>query len=144
MIIIINDIAVISKELNLLGYITSLIHDNDSSILLFYKDSSESEIIFGISQSKSFKGISVGNIMLTYDERPSLTYNSILKENTYSFNTLMKAIKAIEIDVNNNYSKDYICNEMLLEEKFKSPKNIINLFISINNYTPQNNGSQGR
>lgn len=132
----INDMAVISKELNQLGYITSLVHDNDSSILLFYKDRSEAAIIFGIAQLKALGDISIGNIMIIHDERPILTYNSILKENAYSFNVLLEAIKDVEHGVNKNYSEDYISKEMLLNEKFKYPDEIIQRFISTNNYTP--------
>lgn len=132
----INDMAVISKKLNQLGYITSLVHDNDSSILLFYKDRSEAAIIFGIAQLKALGDISIGNIMIIHDERPILTYNSILKENTYSFNVLLEAIKDVEHGVNKNYSEDYISKEMLLNEKFKYPDEIIQRFISTNNYTP--------
>lgn len=132
----ISDIDVISKKLEQLGYITSLIHDNDSSILLFYRKSKNSEIIFGISQSNTLRDMSVGNIMIIYDDRPTLAYNSILKEDTYSFNALLETIRAIKSGINKNCSEDYISNGMLLEEKFKEPEEIIKLFISINHYTP--------
>lgn len=112
----INDMAVISKELNQLGYITSLVHDNDSSILLFYKDRSEAAIIFGIAQLKALGDISIGNIMIIHDERPILTYNSILKENTYSFNVLLEAIKDVEHGVNKNYSEDAIFLNISVDE----------------------------
>ena len=131
------DMAVISKELNQLGYITSLVHDNDSSILLFYKDSSEVAIIFGIAQLKVLGDISIGNIMIIHDERPILTFNSILKENSYSYNALLETIKTIEYGINKNYDEDYISKEMLLNEKFKYPDEIIQRFISANNYTPE-------
>ena len=103
---------------------------------MFYKDRSEAAIIFGIAQLKALGDISIGNIMIIHDERPILTYNSILKENTYSFNVLLEAIKDVEHGVNKNYSEDYISKEMLLNEKFKYPDEIIQRFISTNNYTP--------
>ena len=132
----INDISVISKELNQLGYTTSLVNYNDGSILLFYRDSTKAEIIFGISQLKATRDISLGNIMLAFDGSPTLVYNSILKEITYSFDELLEKVKAIECGVDENYSKDYISKEMLLDEKFESPREIIQRFIAINNYTP--------
>ena len=127
-------IELISKELEQLGYLTSIIYEKDNIILLFYRESENTTVIFGVSQSNSSQDISIGNIII-YDSRPTLVYNSILREDTYSFNTLLKAVKAIESGINKNYNEDYISNDMLLREKFKSPDRIIKLFISINNYS---------
>lgn len=132
-----NDMNAISENLKQLGYITLLLHNQNSNILLFNKKSKNAEIIFGISQAKKEEILYIGNIMIDFKKRPVLAYNTTLQAESCSLNALIKTVTVIENDINQSDIPDYVNAEMLQQEKFYNPKEIIKKFMHLNHYTKQ-------
>jgi len=130
-----NDMNAISENLKQLGYITLLLHNQNSNILLFNKKSKNAEIIFGISQAKKEEILYIGNIMIDFNKRPVLAYNTALQAESCSLNALIKTVTVIENDINQSDIPDYVNAEMLHQEKFYNPKEIIKKFMYLNHYT---------